>query len=138
MGNSIHEDEDMSEFQDEPWRSHPATEKQKKKLSFFGVRINPQLTKGEASDLIQAAMDEHPEIDAAYEAAKETAEEAAEDLEMLEWMLNDEDVRDVCHYKKLAKAQIRQMHEYFMHHVPDWKQKSRFELGDFVARVLPS
>ncbi len=41
---------------DAPWRQDQATEKQTTLLSKLGVAVRPELTKGEAADLIAAVM----------------------------------------------------------------------------------
>src|SRR4051794_13174940 len=97
----------------EPWRADPATDRQKKKLKFYGVPTRRGLTKGEASELIEAAMENHPDREIAYEAAKED-EEA---LWILEEMINDEDTRDIGHFRKLTKAQLKQMLLYLKQNV---------------------
>ena len=117
----------------EPWRAEPATDRQKKKLRFYGVHIKRGLTKGEASDLIEAAMEAHPELEVAYEAAKED-EEA---LWLLEEMINDEETREIGHYKKLTKAQLKSMLSYLLEHVPNWQETSRFDLCELVPRLFP-
>ena len=39
-----------------PWRQDPATEKQTALLGKLGVAVRPELTKGEAADLITAVL----------------------------------------------------------------------------------
>ncbi len=41
------------ENKNEPWRSEPATQKQKELLDKYSVSYNDSLSKGEASDLIE-------------------------------------------------------------------------------------
>ena len=41
---------------DAPWRQHPATENQIATLAKLRIAVPPRLTKGEASDLIGAAL----------------------------------------------------------------------------------
>lgn len=123
----------MPDESDEPWRSDPATERQKKKLRFFKIRIKTGLTKGEASDLIDAAVTARPDREADYQAEK--ADEEA--LWLLEEMMNDEDTREIGHYKKLTKAQLRQLLAYLSDHVPDSRDTGRFDLCDLVPLLFP-
>ncbi len=39
-----------------PWRQHPATEKQTALLRKLGLAVRPDLTKGEATDLLAAVV----------------------------------------------------------------------------------
>ena len=110
-----------------------ATDRQKKKLRFFGVPIRRGLTKDEASDLITAAVDAHPEIEARYEAAKEEEEK----LWFLDETINDEDAREMGDYKKLTKAQLKELLVYLSKHAPDWEQMDRMQLVPVVRKLFP-
>jgi hypothetical protein len=137
---SVDEDPDDEFEWDEPWRADPASDRQKQKLKYFGIRIKRGLTKGEASDLIEEAMQADPEREAAWQEFKEDEEGVdvgLSNLETLAWMVNDEDVREVCHYKVLTKAQLRQLLKYLKEHEPDWQSKSRYDLGDLVLSNFP-
>jgi hypothetical protein len=50
-----------------PWRSEPATDSQKRKLRFYGRRFPAHLSKGEASELIEDAMEQQPEKEEVYQ-----------------------------------------------------------------------
>jgi DNA-directed RNA polymerase subunit RPC12/RpoP len=47
------ENDDPLTNRDVPWRSEPATDAQKRKLCFYGVRFDDDVTKEEASNLIE-------------------------------------------------------------------------------------
>lgn len=126
---STEEANDFDDSDAEAWRIDPATDRQKKKLKFFGIKINRGMTKGEASDLIEAAVDEHPEIEDAYQAAKEKEQDQEEDLGFLDHLINDEETREIGDFKKLTEAQLREFLAYLSANVPRWKEMSRFDLG---------
>lgn len=136
-------DEDAYEDEDaeaEPWRSDPATVRQKEKLTFFGIQTKRGVSKGEASDLIEAAMRANPDKEAAWQEYKED-EEGVDDgfsnIEILAWKVNDEDVREVCEYKRLTKRHLREMLNYLKGNVPDWQNRSGFDLGKLVLTLFP-
>lgn len=58
-------------------------------------------------------------------------------MDFLDLKLNHEDVLEICNYKPLTKAKLKQMLAYLSEHVPDWQQKSGFDLGRLVPTVFP-
>lgn len=57
------------------WRLDPATEKQEAKLRFFGCEFDEGITKGQASDAIDACMKKFPETERAWQVRPATPEQ---------------------------------------------------------------
>lgn len=114
----------------------PATKRQKQKLKFFGVSTKRSLTIAEASRLIEEAMKANPDRETTWQYEKKD-EDGMSLLDLLADRFNDEDVREVCHYKVLTKTQLRQFDEYLKAHVPDAANQSRFDLGDLIPKLFP-
>ncbi len=166
---------DHSRNQPRPyWWSHPPTDKQLKKLRYFKIPFDSTgLTKGRASELIDAFAKIDPAREEQYQNRPATAAQAKEisslggdpsnltysdarelieelrsekgeqewesafTFSLLEDRFNDRDAREIGHYKKLTKAQLQQLLEYFSKHVPDWEERSRFDLCDLVPKLFP-
>ncbi len=111
------------------YEDRPASGEQLKKLHSLGSHPK-NITYGEARSRIE-------DLELRKLEQEEKKSEAEDDLDDLYFSLNDEDVRELCNYKVLTKAQVRQMLDYLNSHVPGWQQKSRFELGDLVLKLFP-
>jgi GYF domain 2 len=158
----------------EVWWADKVTEKQIKKLEYFDIPFSREgLTKGRASELIEAfiqidpareqqyqdrpatptqvrqlrAFGENPE-ELTYSEAKEEIEilqaekeerqqEEAEVFDYLDLMVNHEDVREVCRYRALTKAQLKQLLAYLNQNTPDWQRKSGYDLAPIVLKLFP-
>lgn len=156
------------------WWSHPPTDKQLKKLRYFKIPFDSTgLTKGRASELIDAFVRIDPTREEQYQSrpasaaqvkeirslgsdpsnltysdARELIEELRSEKGEQEWeraftfslledRFNDRDAREIGHYKKLTKAQLQQLLEYFSKNVPDWEERSRFDLCDLIPKLFP-
>ena len=57
---------------------------------------------------------------------------------MLEYMLNDDDARDIGNYKKLSDKQLQQLLDHCSKNIPNWQEINRFDLCEIVPRLFPS
>ena len=117
----------------EQWGAELATDRQKKKLRFFRVRLVKGLTKAEASAMIDAAETAQPEREEAYQAAKEEEEK----LWFLDETINDADAREMGDYRKLTKAQLKELLAYLAQHALQWEHMERMRLVTVVRSLFP-
>ena len=61
----------------DPWRTEPATEKQKQKLRYFGCVWDVGITKGQASTALDKCANDFPEVNEAYYNRPATDEQLA-------------------------------------------------------------
>jgi hypothetical protein len=114
---------------EEEYQKQPANSEQIKKIRSLGGRPR-NLTHLEANELIEELSLEQADRDSEKTEAEDT-------LEYLDLKLNHEDVLEICKYKCLNKSQLKYMLNYFTEHVPDWRDKSGYDLGGFIRIALP-
>jgi hypothetical protein len=113
-------DDDADELLDAPWRAHAATDAQKRKLKYYGIRIERGLTKGEASDLITAAMEAHPEIEDDYQAAKQLDD----DIHNWYYMATESDfVTDGSIMWRPTREMVAETVAFLNETTPDWQRE---------------
>jgi len=107
-------------------KTGPATSEQVERLRALGVE-EEELTYSEARDLILETEGEQ----------ERASFEQDMDFMIIENMLNDDDVLEICHYRKLSDSQLQQMIVYLNREIPSWKEQSKFNLGKLVPTVFP-
>jgi hypothetical protein len=121
-----------SEPNDDPnaaWRAEPATDSQKRKLRFYGRRFPAQLTKGEASELIEDAMERHPEKEESYQKWRQSEHDIAD-------CLNQVEGSDFCEeddMKKPTREMIQETIAFLEANRPNWRYDVR---GNDLAILL--
>ena len=59
------------------------------------------------------------------------------DIDLLEEIVNDENVRDLYDYKKLIKAEVQQFLTSLQQKWPDWRTASHWDVAQLIPDVFP-
>ena len=114
---------------DAPWPSERATDAQKRKLRFYGVRFPDDMAKGEASNLIDDAMARYPEKEQKYQEWKQ----AEEDFEYWYLQANTSDLVGDDMGMPTAEM-VRETIGFLNAWQPDWRQE--ISGGNSFSRLL--
>jgi DNA-directed RNA polymerase subunit M/transcription elongation factor TFIIS len=114
---------------DAPWRAEPATDSQKRKLRFYGRRFPAQLTKGEASDLIEDAMEQHSEKEEVYQKWRQTEHDIADCFDEVE----TSDFYEEGDMRKPTREMIQETIAFLEANRPNWRHEVR---GNGLAILL--
>jgi hypothetical protein len=122
-----------------PWEDEPATDRQKIKLTFFGIRFFPTLTKSEAHDLLDKIND--PEREKAYRAYRDDLDEkqaAEEDLNIRvgAWQSSLE-MRDLDYCRAITDEEVIDVVTYLDKTSPGWEESQRLIFYDTLAQRHP-
>ncbi len=112
----------------EKWRDEPASEAQLRKLRYYRKHCRLGLTKGEASDLIDDVMSEHPEKEKSYQLWKESEDDTAEWYEqaIMSDFYQEGDMR------KPTREMIQETIAFLKASRPNW----RYEVRDNSFAIL--
>jgi len=114
---------------DGPWRAEPATDSQKRKLRFYGRPFPAQLTKGEASDLIEDAMERHPEKEESYQKWRQSEHDIADCFSEVE----GSDFYEEGDMRKPTREMIQGTIAFLEANRPNWRHEVR---GNGLAILL--
>jgi hypothetical protein len=113
---------------DAPWRAEPATDSQKRKLRFYGRRITAQVTKGEAADLIDDAMEQHPEKEESYQKWRQSEHDVADCF----YEVERSDFYEEGDMRKPTREMIQETIAFLEANRPNW----RYEVRDNDLAIL--
>lgn len=98
-----------------------------------------KLTKDEADEVVSDLRLEQTQAkDDAWSEKQQAKEEAEGNYMVVENAVNDEDKRELLHYKKLNSAQVIAVIDYLNANVPNWKKLDKYELASFVRVLFPN
>ena len=113
---------------DGPWRAEPATDSQKRKLRFYGRHFPAQLTKGDASDLIEDAMELHPEKEESYQKWRQSKHDIADCF----YEVERSDFYEEGDMRKPTREMIQETIAFLEANRPNW----RYEVRDNSFAIL--
>lgn len=117
-------------------RKRPATRRQLERLHFYKVEHRPNISAGEADDLIEGFDD--PQVEAEYKAwilRKDKAE--AEMVSRTERFLHDRDGLELEGLRAPARSMVRQALESLDRRSDDWETRDRSLLFQELRRLNP-
>lgn len=97
------------------------------------------LTSDEADDLIEDLRLEQTQAkDDAWAEKQQEKEQAEGDYMVVENAVNDDDKRELLHYKKLNSAQVKTLINHLKANVPNWHKLDNWEIASFVRVLFPN
>jgi hypothetical protein len=121
------------------WESEPVSDRQKVKLTFFGVRFSPNLTKADAHKLLDQIND--PEREKAYRTYRDELDQkqAAEDdanIRLGAWQSSLE-MRDLDYCRAISDEEVIDVLTYLDKTLPGWEKSRRLFFYDTLAQRHP-
>lgn len=98
-----------------------------------------KLTSDEADELIEDLRLEQTQAkDDAWADKQQQKEDDEGDYMVVENAVNDDDKRELLHYKRLTATQVKTLIRHLKTNVPNWRQLDNWEIASFVRVLFPN